>query len=907
MTNSIATQLLLGSLEAVGLLLDHNKSDLEIALAHLGRSAAADRCYVFEVRESQGEWWATQLAEWVREGVRPEINNPDLQDLPLRQAGFGRWVQLFLQNQTVGGLVADMPTAEQPMLLDQDITSILLVPVWDGPKLWGFLGLDDCQNGRVWSADEQRILRLVASALGGALRLENREAYFRSLLGSTQIFLIRTNLQGEYTYANPAFLQRFDLSHDLLGQSYFATVVPQDIEVCNQAVLQALQSPGMAVSVELGKRHANGKVVQTAWELVAILNREGVPYEIQAVGWDISARKAEEQRRARWENFHQKILEVYRELLSEGLSNSTYDRLLQTALSCIPAAQAGSITLLHSDNRYHFVATAGYNLMALQQVALDPAEPLTLSGHSKATIFTADDLAKLNQSLDRPRRQVLEDHGRAHLIQSLISSPVYVGGVRRAYLYLDNFDSSQAFGDLDLQMAEEFAAQVGLLLQRFQLESHIEFLAYHDTLTQLPNRLLFLDRLEQTLAEFASRPQSLKPVVLWIDLDNFKAINDMFGHAAGDQVLRRLTQRMLGVLRPADTVARQGGDEFLVLLPDLPSPDQAQQVAKRLLEALSEPIEVDGKDYVLTASIGIAVAQSSVSSDRLLREADLAMYRAKREGKNTYAFYSPELQQRMQERVRLEQGILRGIERGEFTVVFQPIIGLGQSQAFMLEALLRWQHPEHGVVSPAEFIPLAEERGLIHALGTVALNEACRVSAAYFNQGHRIRVSVNVSPKQMGRSDFVAGIQETLERWGLPPELLVIEITEAALMEDNAWQTLHQLDQLGLAIYLDDFGSGYSSLEYLVNLPVEALKIGQRFLRQLGDPPQDNAAAKVIQAVLALSRSLDMQVVVEGVESEAQCRYLIQQGFSLAQGYYFARPQPIDQLHRFLPQLPSSL
>jgi diguanylate cyclase (GGDEF)-like protein/PAS domain S-box-containing protein len=427
-----------------------------------------------------------------------------------------------------------------------------------------------------------------------------------------------------------------------------------------------------------------------------------------------------------------------------------------------------------------------------------------------------------------------------------------------------------------------------------QADAELQRLARYDSLTGLPNRSFFMESLNQTLLRAERRRGRL--ALVFIDLDGFKAVNDSFGHAAGDLLLRSLADRLRSSTRKSDTVARIGGDEFTVIVEDLGRADDAAVVAQGLLEQLARPCSLGDRDVTITVSVGISVfPEDGADAGTLLRNADLAMYRAKQEGKNSYRFFTASMSERARERMILQGSLRRAVEAGQFELHYQPVVHGGAAPS--LEALIRWRHPEKGLVFPAEFIPAAEEGGLILTLGAWVLR-----TATSFAQGlarSDVRVAVNLSARQFLDPDLVKTVESALEESGLPPGRLELEVTESALMSDAAEvsQRLEHLRSIGLELTLDDFGSGYSSLGYLKRFRFHRIKIDRTFVADL---PKDGDSAAIVDAILAMAKSLGLDVVAEGVENVEQLRFLEDRGCRAFQGYYFSRPLPAAEVAGYL-------
>ena len=432
---------------------------------------------------------------------------------------------------------------------------------------------------------------------------------------------------------------------------------------------------------------------------------------------------------------------------------------------------------------------------------------------------------------------------------------------------------------------------------RKENEQLLEYLATHDQLTGLPNRNLITEHLGLALARSARSTRRV--AVMFVDLDRFKTVNDTVGHDAGDRLLKSLALRFRDHLRKGDILGRLGGDEFVVLLDDIDDLQEAATSAQKLIALAAEPFHVGGHDFYVTASIGIAVSPDDGGDPGvLLRNADIAMYRAKGQGKNNFQFFSSEANASALEQVVLENALRKAVERGEFLLHFQPIVDLSSGRPDAVEALVRWRHPELGLVSPARFIPLAEETGLIVPIGAWVLHEACRQFATVPG-GTGMRLAVNLSPRQLRSHDVVATVREALSAGGLPASRLRLEVTESGMMEnpEAAARTLHALRDLGVTIAVDDFGTGYSSLSLLRRFPIDALKVDQSFVR---DAVDDEGDAAIARAVIAMGRSLRLDIVAEGVETQAQLAFLRAEGCHKAQGFLFSHPLGFEALCRWL-------
>jgi diguanylate cyclase (GGDEF)-like protein len=430
-------------------------------------------------------------------------------------------------------------------------------------------------------------------------------------------------------------------------------------------------------------------------------------------------------------------------------------------------------------------------------------------------------------------------------------------------------------------------------------EEELAFMATHDPLTDLPNRTLIVDRIEQMLARAAR--QGTTVAALFVDLDNFKSINDTLGHQVGDELLQAVAERLQGVVREVDALGRLGGDEFVVLVGDLAADASPALVAERLLDALKQPFKLgaEGETTVtIGASIGIATGEGASAGD-LLRDADIAMYRAKWDGRNQYAMYESGMQDVVQERMELEMDLRDALAREEFFLAYQPTLDLADMRPTGVEALIRWRHPERGVVQPNSFIPLLEETGMINEVGRWVLSESCRQAAAWVSSGHDISMAVNVSGRQLDSDQLIDDIRDALAASGLPPGALTIEITETTLMRDveQTARRLTAIKDLGVRIAIDDFGTGYSSLAHLQRFPVDALKIDRSFVSGLS---RNKEGETLIQTLVQLGKALSIKTFAEGIEQQEELAKLREQDCDNGQGFLFARPLEAAEAESFL-------
>ena len=536
--------------------------------------------------------------------------------------------------------------------------------------------------------------------------------------------------------------------------------------------------------------------------------------------------------------------------------------------------------------------------------------PAMILGHGATILFANDYLAQL---LGYPR-----DHIQSMTLYDLVSVRDRTGAAREFTDRLRRCDIDHQF-EVELQTSRgderivtwnstilQDASGHGVAVvsigidvtdQRDEAAQRLHE-ALHDGLTGLPNRSLFLERLETAMGR-AQRHERYRYSVLFVDLDRFKVINDSLGHRMGDRLLMEASRVLRECVEPQDTVARLGGDEFAIVLDDLPDEDYPRRVAERIHDAFATPIALENNDAFTTASIGIALGSRSYDApEDVLRDADNAMNRAKAKGKARYEIFDPSMHKKAVATLHLETDLRRALERNELFLVYQPIVSMRDRSVVGFEALVRWQHPTRGLVSPVEFIPMAEETGLIVPIGLWVLREACRQIAEWTSTSPEpLYVSVNLSSRQLSVPTLVSDVMSVLEEFRLSPNRLKLEITESGLMEntESAAQILRKLRQAGILISIDDFGTGYSSLSYLMRFPIDTLKIDRSFVKAMTSTESGNDTLELIRAIVTLARNLGMEVVAEGVETEDQRIRLEALGCQLAQGYLFAPPLSVEK------------
>lgn len=503
---------------------------------------------------------------------------------------------------------------------------------------------------------------------------------------------------------------------------------------------------------------------------------------------------------------------------------------------------------------------------------------------------------------DKRTNEFTESYLVPNNIYSMLDAPIYYAGEIIGVVCHEFTNSVHKWSSQEQEFASAIASTASLSLEiqkRREMEKELEHQAYHDALTKLPNRSLFIDRLDQAL-KLAHRSKTIL-AVLFLDLDNFKKINDSLGHDTGDKVLIEIARRLNANLRVMDTIARLGGDEFTLIISDFEDTQFIHEVVLKLFNILQQPMIINEQELYATCSIGISIyPDDGETSEALLRNADSAMYKAKESGRNNFEFYTHDMTERALERVLMETNLRRAVEQQEFIIYYQPQYDATTNKIIGMEALMRWQHPEMGMISPAKFIPVAENTGLIIELDRWVMQTATQQVSQWHQSGlHPGRLSLNMATKQLEQKDLLEFIKTTLQKSNCKPEWIAFEITESQIMKDpeKAISLLVEISALGIEIAVDDFGTGYSSLTYLKRLPVDKLKIDRAFVNEL---PHDDEDVAIVRAIIALSNSLKLSVIAEGVENQQQVDFLMAEGCSDIQGFFFAKPMPSNEIEILL-------
>lgn len=794
--------------------------------------------------------------------------------------------QGYQKGDLAGGVSVSVPLAPLNAAADRRISGL----VFGHGVLWLFgvtgIGVSARQLRR--RIDEHQAIHQA---------LEEHEDRTRAILGASLDGIIAINANNVIIDWNAQAEQIFGWPRDeALGRSLSETIIPERFHDQHLEGLKRSLENGATVligrRVELVGLHRDGHEFPIEISISRI-TAAGVPC-FSAYVRDISERKAAVDKINR--DYHtQRILA---ELLETAMRPDPFEQRLQFSLELILStpwlALKGSGSIFLTD------ATSGNLRMAAMHglsAYIEQTCATIKMGHCLCGRAAETRELLFVDCLD-DRHEVhfpgMAEHG--HYCAPILFDGALLGVLN---IYLDEHHQQTPE---EVQFITAAAHALSGMIQRHQVEQQLRYHAYHDDLTSMPNRTLFMDRLEQCLS-FSERHPALRCAVLYMDIDRFKTINDSLGHTLGDQLLLEVSERIRACMRPEDTVARMGGDEFTILLEDVVEPADALRVSERLHTALQPPIMLEGREIFVSTSIGIAIAApDDHHGPDLLRNADTAMYRAKSKGTGQSVLFDEGMHLHAVAQLTLESELRRAVERAEMRVHYQPIVEASTGEVLGFEALVRWEHPERGLVSPLEFVPLAEETGLINDIGQWVLTEACRQLQEWrlrFPERPDLYMSINLSAKQFLQPDLLERIDEAIAAAGIEPRYLALEITESVLLHnpEAANRTLLDLKARGLHLYVDDFGTGYSSLSYLQNFPFDALKIDRAFVSRLTPGIEE---AEMVSTIIAIARNFNMNVIAEGVENVGQLDRLIALGCRKIQGYYFSQPLPAAAVASFV-------
>jgi diguanylate cyclase (GGDEF)-like protein/PAS domain S-box-containing protein len=697
--------------------------------------------------------------------------------------------------------------------------------------------------------DGELVRRAIRYAIGRShadVALRNSEARFRALFENAGLGVVLIEAGGAFVQANPAFCAMLGYSEDELKRMTTADILHLE-DTPSDTRLRGEMAAGTRDSYHLQTRY-RAKDGRTVWgSLTVTAIREPGGHELRytvAVVEDVTERKRLED--------HMRLAATVFENTSEGLF--------------VTDAQH---SIIHVNPA--FTELTGY-------------EPADVLGRTPSVLSSGRHPPEFFERMYR----TLEESGKW---QGEIWNRRKTGEMFAEWLNIASVRNGE--GDVT-----NFIAVFSDITSRKQVEERLNYQANHDALTRLPNRTLFQERLSRALAR-GQRNQTMV-ALLFIDLDHFKQVNDTMGHLAGDALLQQVAERLSSCIRQGDTVARLSGDEFTIILEDITDPRDTALVTHKVLSLLNEPFNLKGQQAHISSSVGVALYPVDAGDPQtLVKLADSAMYRAKQQGRNACRFHSETVNAQAFERLALENSLRHALERKEFRLHYQPIFDARTGRVAAVEALVRWQHPEVGLMSPNQFLPLADETGLIQDIGGQVLDAACRQARAWRDEGHGIKVNVNLSSRQLRAPNLIETVARALEVSGLAPQALQLEVPESSVIDKGLEEggVFARFKALGIDLIIDNFGSGYSSFAFLRRLPTSALKIDQSFVRNAATETED---AEIVTAIVATARGLHMAVVASGIETQQQLACLARFDCDLVQGFLFARPMPADEMSAFL-------
>jgi diguanylate cyclase (GGDEF)-like protein/PAS domain S-box-containing protein len=731
---------------------------------------------------------------------------------------------------------------------------------------------------------EQKAIRQIA----------NERMHLQALIDWVPDYLWVKDINSRFIVANKALA--FDSGKmrtgDMIGLDDFHLHAAETAREFRRREEEILLSGKPAIDLEEVVVDRNGGTKWLSTAKVPIRDEKGEVFGLIGIGRDITARRLGDALR----EGQAKILEMI------ARSAPVRDVLEQLMLLVESQTQGiyGSILLLDEDGvtLRHGAAPSLPEAYAqlIDGIAIGPkVGSCGTAVYRREPVIVSDIQA---DPLWEDFRHLIEPHG----YRSCWSTPIFshLGAALGAFAMYSR--ETRVPTPAEIRLVESTTHIAGIAIERRRAEDRIQFMASHDSLTGLPNRTVLKDRLAQALLRARRLERSV--AVVFLDLDNFKVINDSLGHNSGDELLKIVAKRMVRCVRATDTVVRLGGDEFVILLLDQPKkPRNVSAILQKVGAAIAEPVRLENRDFSVSGSFGVAIyPNDGDDAEMLVANADAAMYRAKETGRDNIHFYTPELKTKVRERLLIQEELRNAIARCEFTLLYQPQVDLRTRRIFAVEALIRWNHPTLGAISPDRFIPFAEQNGAIVAIGDWVLGEACRQNKMWQDAGlARRTVCVNVSARQFRERCLVDRVASALHRTGLEPQYLELELTESLIMQDvpRAVATMFELRKLGVRLSIDDFGTGYSSLAALKNFPVERLKIDKSFIADLHKGESDKA---VVSAVISLGQKLNLRVIAEGVETEDQVAFLRDNDCDEMQGYYFSRPLPPDEFEKLAKQ-----
>ena len=829
-------------------------------LKDLGRATDVSRVAIFSIKDDGDDFIMHHRHEWAAEGITCRQGDPSIAALPIRKLGLDRLHIELLAGRCVHTRVRDLSTAERNALESQGVLSVAAAPIFIDDDLWGMIEFQDCVGERQWMIAEVEVLRSAAGIIGAAIQRRRVERAFRQethrfaqLFENTPLAILMAGADEKVVAINPAFEALFGFSRsEVIGRRINDLITPPDRH--DEATwLSRRAFGGVPVAQPTVRSRKDGTSVPVEIYGVPVIQDGSVDL--------VYAIYVDQTERLRAEAALRESEEKFRSLAEQSLQGI-------------------------------FVVKNGVIAYANKMMA-------------DITGFALEEILRFDQSaLER----IIHPADRPYVVAAASGFEIGDGEVSPQSEYRLITKSGAVKWVLQQTRTVRFDGDLGVeavlvdITKRKHAEEQLLHSALNDPLTGLPNRASFYDRVDLALQR--ARGRNKAPfAVLFLDLDRFKLINDGYGHQAGDRLLVEIAHRLRRAVRPGDTVARLGGDEFTVLIPDIKGSEEAVAVARRIHDSLSRPFRVGGQEVFTTASTGIAISSPRYDDpDEILRDADIAMYHAKAEGRARHSMYEETMHPLVLSQLHMENDLRRALEREEFRLHYQPIIDTSSGGIVACEALLRWQHPERGLLPPGEFLSIAEETGLINPIGEWVLRTGCRQARRWMrelDENESFAVSINLFSQQFSRPELVVHIEKLLDEFELPANRLQLEITESAVIDvpELAIDVLHRLRGLGVKVHLDDFGTGYSSLAYLQRFAVDILKIDQGFVQSMR---RNGGGAEIVETIVTLAQNLGMAALAEGIETTEQLHIVRDLGCVFGQGYLFAKPLPPEEVLEFV-------